>query len=185
MEELSNLQTRLLSNIDVFRKKYPSFEQAYKSYTDQYGVESVKAYEPFKINGTIDPVIIIIGRTTPLFYRDSKRMLAGSLGSIAIENERTYILGRRKSLDSKLIVWSQTEENEIEHYDSRVMIIPSRVHAAIFALEGDEVLFSDLGSSSGSILAGESAKPEPFITLYSTASAGVRRVTIPSKYPPM
>jgi hypothetical protein len=185
LEELSNLQTRLLSSIDACRKKYPSFDEAYKSYTDQYGVESVKVYEPFKINETIDPVIIIIGRTTPLFYRDSKRMLAGSLGSLTIEKGQTYILGRRKSLDSKLVVWSATEEIEIEHYDSRVRIVPSRVHAAVFALEGDDVLFADLGSSSGSILAGETAKPEPFITLYSTASAGIRRVTIPSKYPPM
>jgi hypothetical protein len=185
LEELSTLQTRLSTSANAFRKRYPAFDQAYKSYTDQYGTESVKVYEPFKISETIDPVIIVIGRTTPLFYRDSKRVLAGSLGSITIEKGRTYILGRRKSLDSKLILWSPAEESEIEQYDSRVRIVPSRVHAAIFALEGGEVLFTDLGSSSGSMLAGESAKPEPFITLYSTASAGIRRVTIPSKYPPM
>jgi hypothetical protein len=185
LEELSNLQTRLSASISALRKSYPSFDQAYKSYTDQYGVDSVKVYEPFKINETIDPVIIVIGRTTPLFYRNSKRMLAGSLGSVSIEKGRTYILGRRKSLDSKLIIWSPTEESEIEHYDSRVRIVPSRIHAAIFALEGDDVLFTDLGSSSGSMLAGESTKPEPFIALYSTASAGIRKVTIPSKYPPL
>jgi hypothetical protein len=185
LEELSNLQARLFSSVDAFRKKHASFDRAYKSYTDQYGVESVNVYEPFKINGTIDPVIIIIGRTTPLFYRDSKRILTGSLASLTIERGKTYILGRRKSLDSKLIVWSPTLESEIERYDSRVRVVPSRVHAAIFALEAGDVLFADLGSSSGSMLAGESAKPEPFITLYSTANAGIRRVTIPSKYPPI
>lgn len=182
MEQLPNLQTKLLTAINTFRKKYPSFDEAFNSYTTQYGEDSVKIYEPFKISETIDPVIIVLGRTTPLFYRDSKRMLAGTLGPVTIERGAIYILGRRESPDSKLIAWSPTEENEIEHYDSRVRVIPSRIHAAIFALEDGQVLFADLGSSSGSILAGETAKPEPFIVLYSTASAGIHRVTIPSKY---
>jgi hypothetical protein len=168
--------------INEFRKRYRSFDEAFRSYTAQYGEDSVKVYEPFKISETIDPVTIVLGRTTPLFYRDSKRMLAGNLSSMAIERGEIYIMGRRKSPDSKLIVWSSTEESEIEQYDSRVSIIPSRIHAAIFALEDGEVLFSDLGSSSGSILTGETAKPEPFITLYSTVSADIRKVVIPTKY---
>lgn len=183
MEELSNLQTKLLADVNILRQKYPSFEEAFRSYTTQYGEDSVKVYDPLRISETIDPVIIVLGRTTPLFFHDSKRTLTGTLGSIKIGKGAIYILGRRESLDSKLVVWSSTEETEIERYDSRVRIIPSRVHAAIFASEGGEVLFTDLGSSSGSIVAGESRKPEPFIALYSTASVGVRKVTIPSKYP--
>ena len=143
----------------------------------------MKAYEPFKISDTIDPVTLILGRTTPLFYRDSKRSLTGTLSSVTIESGEIYVLGRRESIDSKVILWSPTEEVEIEHYNDRARVFPSRIHAAIFALNSGEVLFADLGSTSGSILAGESVKPEPFIVVYSTVTAGVRRVVIPSKYP--
>ena len=182
MQELTTLQSKLAGITGDLRKKYQSFDEAFSSYTAQYGDGSVKVYEPFKISGTIDPVIIILGRTTPMFYRDSKRLLAGSLGSIAVESENVYVLGRREPPDSKLIVWSPREETEIEQYDSRVRIIPSRIHAAIFGLEGGEVLFADLGSSSGSILAGESSKPEPFIRIYATPRVDIHRVTIDAKY---
>jgi hypothetical protein len=85
-------------------------------------------------------------------------------------------------LDAKLVVWSSKSENEIEQFDSRVRIVPSRIHAAFFASEDGEVLFDDVGSSSGSILAGETTKPEPFITLYATPRIGVHRVAIRTKY---
>jgi len=85
-------------------------------------------------------------------------------------------------LDAKLVVWSSKSENEIEQFDSRVRIVPSRIHAAFFTSEDGEVLFDDLGSSSGSILAGETTKPEPFITLYATPRIGVHRVAIRTKY---
>lgn len=182
LQEPETLQSMFRSAIVEFRKQHPSFDEAFSTYTAQYGEPSVKVNEPFKISETIDPVIIILGRTTPLFYHGTKRTLTGNLGTAAIERRRVYILGRREPPDSKLIVWSPTEETEIEHYDSRVRIIPSRIHAAIFGLESGEVLFADLGSSSGSILAGESSKPEPFITVYSAPSVGIHRVTIPSKY---
>jgi hypothetical protein len=182
LEELSSLQTRLLAAFGEFRKKYPSFDEALSSYTGQYGENSVKIYEPFKISDTIDPVTIVLGRTTSLLYRDSKRSLAGAIGSVTIDRGLVYVLGRRNSLDSKFIVWSSKGETEIEQYDSRVRIVPSRVHAAIFASESGEVLFADLGSSSGSILSGETEEPEPFIVLYSPASTGIRKVTMPSKY---
>ncbi len=183
MEQQRNLQARLLTNIGTFRTKYPSFDEAWSSYTGQYGESSIKLYEPFKISETIDPVTIVLSRTTPLFYRDSNRDLAGSLGSITIEPAEIYILGRRRSPDSKLIVWSSTEELEIEYYNSRARIIPSRIHATILTVRND-VFFADLGSSSGSILIGESSKPEPFVVQYSTKDARSHRVTIPLKYPP-
>jgi len=182
MQELESLQLRLEAFLRELRTRWESFDEAFTTYTGQYGQDAVKIYDPFKISGTIDPVIIILGRTTPLFYRHSKRTLSGSLSSVAISAGGTYIVGRREPPDSKLIVWSSSSEVEIENYDSRVRIIPSRVHAAIFSTEGGDVLFADLGSSSGSILAGETAKPEPFITLYATPKVEVHRVTTRAKY---
>ena len=172
----------LTDAVDQLRKKHPSFEEAYISYTGQYGESSVRIHEPVKISDTIDPVIIVLGRTTSLLYRDSRRALTGSLGSVEIEKGSVYVLGRRASLDSKLVVWSQMAEQEIEQYDSRVRIVPSRIHAAIFALEDEEVLFTDLGSGSGSILAGETSKPEPFIFLFAPPTVGVHRVPTVQKY---
>jgi hypothetical protein len=183
LEHQKDFQTKVMASITAFRKRYPAFDEAWSSYTGQYGEGSVKVYDPFKISESIDPVTIILGRTTPLLYRDSKRNLAGSLGSVNIQPDEVYVLGRRRSPDSKVIVWSSTEEIEIEHYDSRVRIIPSRIHASIVAGKND-VFFADLGSSSGSILIGESSKPGPFVVQYATKTTGTHRVTIPTKYPP-
>ena len=85
-------------------------------------------------------------------------------------------------MDSKLVVWSRDAESEVERFDSRVRIVPSRIHAAILGAENGDVLFDDLGSSSGSILAGETKKPEPFITLYATPRVGIHRVELKPKY---
>lgn len=180
--DLAKFQSMLTEAVDYCKKKYPSFDEAYSSYTAQYGDSSIKVYEPYKISGTIDPVAIILGRTTTLFYRDSRQTLTGSLNSLTIERGNVYLLGRREPPDSKLVVWSAAEESEIEHYDSRVRIIPSRIHATIFSMGADDVYFADLGSSSGSILAGESSKPEPFISLYATPLIDVHRVTMDPKY---
>jgi hypothetical protein len=182
MQALSSLQSKLATSIDAFRRKYQTFDESYSTYIAQYGEGAVKVYEPFTISDTIDPVIIILGRTTPLTYKDSRRLLSGSLNSITIEKGEVYVMGRREPSDSKLILWSSKEESEIEQYDSRVRIIASRVHAAIFGLEDGRVLFSDLGSSSGSILAGETSKPEPFIALYASPRVVVHRVPIENKY---
>lgn len=182
MQAVASLQAKLVDAVNHFRAKYSAFEEAYASYTAQYGDDAIRVHEPFKISETIDPVIIVLGRTTPLFYRDSRRTLGGSLGSLKIDEGMVYILGRRETLDSKLVVWSVRDEFEIEQFDSRVRIVPSRIHAAIFGSEGGEVLFDDLGSSSGSILAGETNTPEPFITLYATPRVGIHRVAIREKY---
>lgn len=182
MQALASLQSRLVTVLDEFRKKYSSFDEAFSTYTAQYGEGTVKVHEPFRINETIDPVIIILGRTTSLFYKDSRRLLSGSLSTVGVERGSVYILGRREPPDSKLVVWSPKEESEVEQYDSRVRIIPSRIHAAVFGLEGGGVLFADLGSSSGSILAGETSKPEPFITLYASPRVLIHRVATEAKY---
>ena len=182
LEEMRKLQATLQVCISAFRKTYASFEDAFSTYTAQYGENSVKVYDPFKISETIDPVTVILGWTTPLFYRDSKRTLTGTSSSVTIKPGQTYILGRRESIDSKVVLWSPYDEIEIEHYSDRARIFPSRIHASIFALDSGEVLFADLGSTSGSVLTGESLKQEPFIVVYSTVTGGVRRVVIPSKY---
>ena len=182
MQALSSLKSKLGTVVDGFRTKYPSFDESFSSYTGQYGEGAVKVYEPFKLSDTIDPVVIVLGRTTSLFYKDSRRLLSGSLNSIPIESGNVYVMGRREPPDSKLIVWSAKEESELEQYDSRIRIIPSRIHAAIFALDDGAVFFADLGSSSGSILAGETSKPEPFIAVYAAPSVDVHRVSIESKY---
>jgi len=182
MQALASFQEKLTDSVGLFRKKYPAFEEAYSSYTAQYGENSVRVHEPFRINDTIDPVVIVLGRTTPLFYLDSRRTLNGSLSSIEIQKGALYLLGRREPLDSKLIVWSKEAEIEVERFDSRVRIVPSRIHAAILVDKSGDVFFDDLGSSSGSILAGETRKPEPFITLYATPRVGIHRVELKPKY---
>jgi hypothetical protein len=181
MEQQDSLQPILEQAMANFRRAYQSFDDAFTSYTIQYGVTSIRVYEQFKISQTIDPVTIILGQNTPLTYRDSKHLLTGSLNSIPIEPDNTYILGRRTNQDSKLIVWSTKGEIEITGYDNRVKTIPSRVHAAIF-MHGDDVFYADLGSSSGSILAGETTKPEPFVAIYATPIVAVHKVTIEPKY---
>jgi len=184
MQARSNFPQHLADSLPVFRKKYSAFEEAYSSYVAQYGDDAVRVHEPFKINETIDPVIIVLGRTTPLVYRDSQRTLFGSLSSVEIQRGILYILGRKEPLDSKLVIWSERGEVEVEHFDSRVRIVPSRIHAAILGADNGDVLFDDLGSSSGSILAGETKEPEPFITLYATPRVGVHRVELKPKYGP-
>lgn len=179
--DTSQIQSKLSTAISEFRR-FDTFDHAYRSYTDQYGDQSVKTYPPYKISGTIDPVIIILGRTTPLFYRDSRKVISGSIGSLRIERGNVYILGRREPPDSKLVGWSLVGETELEHYDSRVRVIPSRIHAGIISNDDNEIYFLDLGSTSGSILAGESSKPEPFITLYATSTIDIHKITIDAKY---
>jgi hypothetical protein len=185
--DIMQFQSILSKTLSDLKTRYPSFDESCSTYTAQYGNSSIKVYEPYKISGTIDPVTIILGRTTSLFYKDSRHVLSGRLASVTLEKDQVYLLGRRKTRDSKLLVWSTSEEIEIEHYDSRVRIIPSRIHAAIFSMGPEEVYFSDLGSSSGSLLVGESSKPGPFIALYgfhipSTTSMDVHRITMEHKY---
>lgn len=96
-QELASLQRELAAVTDRMRKKYPAFDETISSYTGQYGENAIEVYEPFKISETIDPVIIVLGRTTPLFYRDSRRLLVGSLSSLIVEPANVYVLGRHRT----------------------------------------------------------------------------------------
>jgi hypothetical protein len=176
------VQNMLSLAIQDCQSKFPSFEEAYGSYVGQYGDSAVKVYDPTMISGTIDPVIVILGRNTPLLYRDSSKSLEGSLGARRLNPGAFYILGRRESLDSKLILWGPDGETEITVYDNRIQVVPSRIHAAIWVNRRNAAYFADLGSSSGSMVAGETRKPEPFIVAYATPRVDIRRIEIPSKY---
>jgi hypothetical protein len=178
----SEFQRALTEAIPTFRRTYESFEDAYASYTAQYGESAINVHDATQISNTIDPVIVILGRNTPLLYRDSDQTIEGSLSRAHLEPSRLYILGRREPLDSKLMIWGPNWEREITQYDSRVHIVPSRIHAAIWFRDLGVVHFTDLGSSSGSIVAGETKHPEPFIVAYATPKVDIRRIEIPSKY---
>ncbi len=158
---------RLDEAIREFSRRYVGFDEAYSSYLGQYGDDAVSVHRPFLLSDTIDPVLVILGRNTVLFYTHSDRTLKGDLGAIPVEQGRIVILGRRKTPDTKLVAWSVRSESELTRYDLRIKIFPSRIHAAIFAPDAQHVLFTDLGSSAGSILVGEYGKPEPFIAMYS------------------
>lgn len=182
MNSNSEFQKALTEAIASFRTKYESFDDAYGSYTAQYGESLVKVHDPTQINDTIDPVILILGRNTPLLYRDSNQTVEGTLSRAHLEPSGFYIIGRREPLDSQLMIWGPRWELEITQYDSRVHIVPSRIHAAIWFRDSKAIYFTDLGSSSGSIVAGETKHPEPFIVAYATPKVDIRRVEIPSKY---
>ncbi len=182
MQQIQELQAKFSASLFSLRRKFGSFDEAFSTYVAQYGDSAVKVHDPIRISGTIEPLIIVLGRTTLLLYRDTKRTLSGSLGFVSIERDGVYVLGRREPPDSKLMLWSQKDEVEIESYDNRALIFPSRIHACIFGLENGDVLFADLGSTAGSIVIGERSKPEPFIALYATPAANVQRVNISPKY---
>lgn len=172
----------LEATIRTYRKKMESFDEAYRSYTAQYGEQAVSVYEPTEISNTIDPVIIILGRNTPLLYRDGDRTVEGRLSRAHLRPNEFYIIGRREPLDSRLLLWGPEAETEITDYDSRVQVVPSRIHAGIWLRSEKTVFFTDLGSSSGSIVAGETKRPEPFIVAYASPKVDIRRVEIPLKY---
>ena len=77
-----------------------------------------------------------------------------------------FIIGRRVPQDSKLVVWGLRGGVELETYTARVGIIVSRLHAAIAYLNEKEVLFMDLGSSAGSVVAGDSVSKGAFVKVY-------------------
>ena len=58
----------------------------------------------------------------------------------------------------------------LETYNARVGTILSRIHAAIAFPSEKEVLFTDLGSSAGSVIAGESIKTGGFVRIYDPSS---------------
>jgi hypothetical protein len=156
--------------IETLRASNQVFEHAYYTYTQQYG-NVISVCDPLNLVDTIDPVIMIFGRNTSVKYSNSKKSLSGSVGSIELRQGSEYIIGRRQPQDSTLVIWGPNgEEVELEMYNPEAGVIPSRVHAAIVYLDEAHLFFSDLTSSSGTILVGETKQRGPFICVYDPGS---------------
>ena len=162
----------VVSAITSFRAKYSEFEFAYETYVQEYGADKLNLnLESTDLNGSVDSIAIILGRNCTVFYSDSNKTLRGSLGAINFKPGNTYIIGRRQPQDQKLVCWGPAGSVDLEDYNSRASIIPSRVHGA-FVYTNQGVCYVDLGSSSGTVLVGDSATLGPFVKVYDPGSTG-------------
>jgi hypothetical protein len=161
----------IFDEIDRIREMNPDFQEAYDTYLQQYGHTKIILSEPVDLTNSIDPVVLILGRNCVITFSDTTKLLKGSQGSLSFQPNEFYVLGRREPQDSKLVVWSSRGGIELEEYNSRVDTIPSRVHGVFANLADGKTLFADLGSSAGSIIAGQS--PElggAFVRIYDPGS---------------
>jgi hypothetical protein len=163
---LTGVKETILSEIEKLRAANPDLQEAYETYIAQYGKEKLLVCEPVNLADTIDPASLILGRNCTILYYDYSKTLKGSLGSLGLKLGEVYVIGRRQPQDSKLVVWSSRGGVELETYNARVGTILSRLHAAIAFLGEKEVLFTDLGSSSGSVIVGDSVKKGAFVRVY-------------------
>ena len=158
----------LRSVVDALKASNPDFEYAYETYTQQYGASKINfEVDPLDLVGTVDPVLLVFGRNCTLYYSDSSKRLSGTLGSITIEEGKSYIVGRRRPQDQILVCWSSDgKEVDLNEYNARASIIPSRIHGAFVHPSKDELFYIDLGSSSGTVIVGESPSKGPFVRIY-------------------
>jgi hypothetical protein len=156
--------------IASYRIKYPEFEFAYETYLQEYGADKLNLNsESTDLSGSVDSLAIFLGRNCTVFYSDSNKTLRGSLGTITFKPGSTYIIGRRQPQDQKLACWGPEGSVDLEEYNSRASIIPSRVHGA-FVYTNEGVCYLDLGSSSGTVVVGDSATLGPFVKVYDPGS---------------
>ena len=163
---VSGVRETVLAGIDRLRGNNPDLQEAYETYVAQYGKEKLTVTEPLNLADTIDPASLILGRNCEISYYDNSKTLKGSLGSVNLQSGEIYVIGRRQPQDSKLVVWGPKGGIELETYTARVGTILSRLHAAIAFLGEKEVLFTDLGSSAGSVIVGDSVKKGAFVRVY-------------------
>ena len=158
----------LRSLVGTLRTSNPDFEYAYETYSQQYGPSKIVFdSECLNLSGTVDPAILIFGRNCVLRYHDSSKRLSGMLGSVTLEKDKSYVIGRREPQDQVVVCWSSKgDEVDLAEYNSETSIIPSRVHGAFSHLPGEEICYTDLGSSSGTVIIGESLREGPFIRIY-------------------
>ena len=165
------MQAFVMDEIQQIREANPDFQDAFDTYVQQYGNNKISLSDPIGLARSIDPVVLVIGRNCVITYNDSQKMLRGSQGSLIIEPNEIYIIGRRQPQDSKLVVWNRKGGTELEEYNSQADTIPSRVHGVIGSLEDGNVLYADLGSSAGTILVGQSpALSGAFVRVYDPGS---------------
>lgn len=175
--QTADLREVIEAAIVKLRAQHPDFENAYDTYTQEYGERVVTVNAPVKLSDTIDPVILILGRNCVICYYDSKKELRGSEGRLELKIGTTCILGRRQPQDSKLIAWSTDGEVELGDYNSQAGTIPSRVHGAIVMLSENEAYFTDLCSSSGTVLVGDS-KGGQFVKVYDPGAPSFSTIKI-------
>ena len=159
--------------IEALKESNSSFGNAYETYTDQYGRDVIQVCNPLDLGETVDPVAIILGRNCVVYYYDSRKSLVGSLGSLELDSGIVYIVGRREPQDSKLVAWSPTDGREVElgEYNPSASRIPSRVHSAVMVSSERTVYFTDLCSSAGTIVVGESSRSGAFVRAYDPGSS--------------
>jgi hypothetical protein len=170
--QTDNRKEKISQALENLRTSNPNFEHAFETYTQQYGRDAIVISEPLKLSGTVDPVVLILGRNCVICYYDSTTELKGSGGGLEIGPDTTCIIGRRQPQDSKLIGWIVGKNSEVElgDYNPRVGIIPSRVHGAIVSDPSGQAFYYDLGSSSGTIAIGDIPKVGPFVKIYDPGS---------------
>jgi hypothetical protein len=181
---LESLGNRVRDLLETLRSSNPDFEHAYETYIQQYGSDIVTVNEPINLVDTIDPVILIFGRNTSIRYSDSKRSLSGSIGALNLKVGSEYILGRREPQDSRLVVWGAKgeEEVELEAYNPEAGIIPSRVHGVFIFQDDRHVFYTDLGSSSGTVIVGESKHQGAFVRVYDPGTMDFPRIKVGHVY---
>ncbi|MDG6904689.1 MAG: FHA domain-containing protein [Nitrososphaerota archaeon] len=161
----------MLQGLDKARAMNADLEEAYTTYITQYGKDKISVSESLNLAETVDPAALILGRNCTVFYNDYSKKLKGRLGSLALDLGEVYIIGRRQPQDSKLVVWNSRGQTELESYNASVGTILSRIHASIGYIEEKQVLFTDLGSSSGSVIVGESISKGGFVRIYDPGTA--------------
>lgn len=162
----SSINELVFAAIEKIRLSQPDFDEAYETYVQQYGSDKVSFNTPMNLSDSIDPVALVLGSNCVVFYNDYSKTLKGDIGSLNLKQDEVYILGRRQPQDSKIVAWSEHGGVELKEYNSRVATIPSRVHAAVVLLSEKETLFTDLGSSAGTMVVGESLKRGAFVKVY-------------------
>lgn len=167
-----DVKGKIFKSIDELKKSNADFEHAFDTYVQQYGSEKVSFERPVNLAGTADPVAIVVGRNCVLHYLDSTKTLRGSVGALNLSLGEFYIIGRKEPQDAMLMAWrSNGEESSLGEYNSMASIIPSRIHCAIAYLEEGQVLFTDLGSSSGTTVVGDRARGGAFVMVYDPGAA--------------
>ena len=166
-----SLPESIFEEIERLQVVNPDFQEAYDTYLQQYGRAKITLSEPVDSTDSIDPVVLILGRNCVIKFNDSTKHLKGSQGGLNFEPDEIYVLGRREPQDSKLVVWGSRGGIELEEYNSRVDTIPSRVHGVFANLTDGSTLYADLGSSAGSIVAGQSRElGGAFVRIYDPGS---------------
>jgi len=144
----------------------PDFREALDTYILQYGHDKIRVSEPTELRNFVDPVVMIFGRNCVLTYDESSKLLRGSLGTVVVSPGEMYIIGRREPQDSKLVAWNPSGAVELQEYSSQVDTIPSRIHGLLACPEEGRTIYSDLGSSAGTVLVGQSKNLGEVVRIY-------------------